>query len=178
MTALKIAVSLVLLVLLFSRVDVNRLWDGARQASLPWLAAALVVYTLNIMASTWRWHVLLRAQDVRLARRTLFGSFLVANFFNNFLPSNIGGDVIRIRDTAPAARSKTLATTVILVDRGLGLMGLVLVAALGATMAASLHGHGARRSGRRGSGCCSASAWRWRFPPSTRRSRSDGCCSR
>ena len=35
---------------------------------------------------------------------SLFGSFLVAIFFNNFLPSNIGGDVIRIRDTAPAAR--------------------------------------------------------------------------
>jgi hypothetical protein len=61
-------------------------------------------------------------------------------FFNNFLPSNIGGDVIRIRDSARAAFSKTLAATVVLVDRGLGLMGLVLVAALGATIAErSLH---------------------------------------
>ena len=66
--------------------------------------------------------------------RTLVGSFLVATFFNNFLPSNIGGDVIRIADTAPSAGSKTLATTVVLIDRGLGLLGLVLVAALGATV--------------------------------------------
>jgi uncharacterized membrane protein YbhN (UPF0104 family) len=141
-TVLKIAVSAALLALLLSRVDVGRLWDGARQASVPWLVAALAVYTLNIVASTWRWHLLLEAQDVRLARRTLFGSFLVANFFNNFLPSNIGGDVIRIRDTAPATRSRTLATTIILVDRGLGLLGLVLTAALGASMAATLHGQG------------------------------------
>jgi uncharacterized membrane protein YbhN (UPF0104 family) len=68
----------------------------------------------------------------------LFGSFLVALFFNNFLPSNIGGDVVRIGDTARPARSRTLATTIVLVDRILGLMGLVLVAALGATMAAYL----------------------------------------
>jgi uncharacterized membrane protein YbhN (UPF0104 family) len=140
-TVAKLAVSVVLLVILFSRVDAARLWAGARQASLPWLVAALLVYTLNVAASTWRWHLLLRAQHVELPRRTLFSSFLVANFFNNFLPSNVGGDVIRIRDTAPAARSTTLAATVVLVDRGLGVMGLVLIAALGATMAADLHGN-------------------------------------
>jgi glycosyltransferase 2 family protein len=118
------------------------LWASARNASLPWLVAALVLWTLNIAASTWRWHLLLAAQDVRLPRRKLFGSFLVANFFNNFLPSNIGGDVIRIRDTAPAAQSTTLAATVVLIDRGLGLMGLVLISAMGATLAVALHGQG------------------------------------
>ena len=98
---------------------------------------ALAVYFVNVVASTWRWHLLLDAQDVHVRRRSLLGSFLVALFFNNFLPSNIGGDVIRIGDTARAAGSKTLAATVVLVDRGLGLMGLVLVAAVGATIAES-----------------------------------------
>jgi hypothetical protein len=60
---------------------------------------------------------------VHVRRRSLFGSFLVALFFNNFLPSNIGGDVIRIGDTAKPAGSKTLAATVVLVDRGLGTDG-------------------------------------------------------
>lgn len=142
MTAAKIVVSLLLLAFLFSRIDMARIWASARHASLPWLVAALLVYTLNVAASVWRWHTLLEAQDVRMPRRKLFGSFLVANFFNNFLPSNIGGDVIRIRDTAPAAQSTTLAATVVLVDRGLGLMGLVLISAMGASMAVSLHGQG------------------------------------
>lgn len=141
-TAIKALVSLALLALLLSRVDVARLWAGASRASIPWLLAALAVWTLNVAASTWRWHLLLEAQDVRLPRKKLFGSLLVANFFSNFLPSNIGGDVIRIRDTAPAAQSTTLAATVVLVDRGLGLMGLVLISALGATMAVGLHGQG------------------------------------
>ncbi len=142
MTGAKVIVSLALLGLLFSRVDVPHIWSLARHASPFWLVAALALYTLNVAASVWRWNLLLVAQDVRMPRRTLFGSFLVANFFNNFLPSNIGGDVIRIRDTAPAANSMTLAATVVLVDRGLGLMGLVLIAAMGATMAVSLHGQG------------------------------------
>jgi glycosyltransferase 2 family protein len=139
MLAMKFVVSALLLALLFSRIDVNRLWAGARRASMVWLAVALAVYLVNVLASTWRWYLLLDAQDVHVRRGSLFGSFLVALFFNNFLPSNIGGDVIRIRDTARPARSKTLATTVVLVDRGLGLMGLVLVSALGATIAARAH---------------------------------------
>jgi uncharacterized membrane protein YbhN (UPF0104 family) len=135
--AIKLAVSVALLAFLFSRIDVTRLWASARRASLPWLLVALVVYFVNVLASTWRWRLLLDAQDVHVRRRALLESFLVALFFNNFLPSNIGGDVIRIGDTARPAGSKTLATTVVLVDRGLGLMGLVFVAAVGATIAES-----------------------------------------
>jgi uncharacterized membrane protein YbhN (UPF0104 family) len=135
LTAVKLAVSVVLLAVLFSRIDVARLWASVRRASVFWLLAAMVVYSLNVLASTWRWHLLLAAQDVHVRRRSLLNSFLVALFFNNFLPSNIGGDVIRIGDTVRPAGSKTLAATVVLFDRGLGLMGLVLVAAMGATIA-------------------------------------------
>src|SRR5262245_12112668 len=141
--AAKVAVSVALLTFLFSKIDASRLWESARKASVPWLVAALGVQAVNLIASTWRWQLLLHAQDVRLKNRTLLGSYLVATFFNNFLPSNVGGDVIRIRDTAVASQSKTLATTVVLVDRALGLMALVLISALGATTAAKLYGSGA-----------------------------------
>jgi len=87
-----------------------------------------------ILASAWRWGILLRAQHVQLPYSFLTQSFLVATFFNNFLPSNIGGDVIRITDTAKVAGSKTLATTVVLIDRGIGLLGLALMAATGASL--------------------------------------------
>ncbi len=125
-----------LLYLLFSRVDVARLWALTRTASWTWLGAALGLYLLMVVVSAWRWHLLLSAQHVAATLPRLLRSYLVATFFNNFLPSNIGGDVIRIRDTAGAAGSKTLATTVVLVDRGIGLLGLVFVAALGASLTA------------------------------------------
>jgi uncharacterized membrane protein YbhN (UPF0104 family) len=135
-TFVKAGISIALLALLFSRVDIGRLWSVARAASLPWLMGALVLYYLMISVSAWRWGLLLRAQGLDLPFRRLSASFLVATFFNNFLPSNIGGDVVRIADTAPAARSKTLATTVVIIDRAIGLLGLVLIAALGASAAA------------------------------------------
>jgi hypothetical protein len=140
---LKLGVSVALLWLLFSRSDVALagLWTTARRASLAWLAVAFGLYVVNMIASSWRWYLLLHAQKVHISRRSLLGSLVVAAFFNNFLPSNIGGDVIRITDTARPAGSKTLATMVVLVERGLGVLALVLVAAIGATVAVATH-HG------------------------------------
>lgn len=125
-----------LLYVLFSRIDLAKLWATARTASPGWLVTALGLYLLMVLVSAWRWGLLLRAQHVAARTAALVRSYLVATFFNNFLPSNIGGDVIRIRDTAAAAGSKTLATTVVLVDRGIGLLGLVFVAAVGASLTA------------------------------------------
>jgi glycosyltransferase 2 family protein len=129
----KLCVSVGLIALLLSRIDIGRLWAMAQTAAPSWLLAALALYLAMILASAWRWNLLLKAQGLAFRFRTLTSSFLVATFFNNFLPSNIGGDVVRISDTAPAAGSKTLATTVVLIDRGIGLLGLVLLAAIGAT---------------------------------------------
>jgi uncharacterized membrane protein YbhN (UPF0104 family) len=139
-SALKAIVSIGLLWILLSRTDVSRLWTIASQASPIWLGAALALYLLMVLSSALRWGVLLRAQHVRLPFSFLTQSFLVATFFNNFLPSNIGGDVIRITDTARAAGSKTLATTVVLIDRGIGLLGLALMAATGASLVQQMAG--------------------------------------
>jgi uncharacterized membrane protein YbhN (UPF0104 family) len=141
--AVKIAVSVVLLALLFRNTPVAELWDSVRRASLLWLGIALLLYFVNVLFSVWRWHLLLEAQSIEVSSRTLLGSYLVALFFNNFLPSNIGGDVVRIRDTSPAAKSTTVATTVVLADRVIGVMMLALIAAIGATTAVELEGGGA-----------------------------------
>jgi uncharacterized protein (TIRG00374 family) len=141
--SVKIVVSVGLLYWLFSKVDAAEVWAIVRTASVPWLGSALGLYLLMLLVSAWRWGQLLDAQHIEVSFGTLTSSYLVATFFNNFLPSNIGGDVIRIRDTVRPAGSRTLAATVVLLDRGIGLLGLIFVAAVGATIAA-------RRSARMG----------------------------
>ncbi|MGE3704923.1 MAG: YbhN family protein [Vicinamibacterales bacterium] len=140
MTAVRVVVSLALLGLLLSRVDRDALLASVRHASLPWLAIALGVYFVHVLTGAWRWRLLLGAQNVHVPHRELLSSLLVSYFFNNFLPSNIGGDVVRIRDTARPARSKTIATLVILADRVLGVIGLFLVAAVASTVAFETRG--------------------------------------
>lgn len=131
----KILVSVVLLSLVLRGTDLGRLWERVRSMSPAWLFLAITAYVLLMIVSVWRWQRLLHAQHVHVPPRRLAESIWVSQFFNNFLPSNIGGDVFRIADTARAAGSKTLATTVVLVDRGIGLLALLLVAALGSLAA-------------------------------------------
>jgi uncharacterized membrane protein YbhN (UPF0104 family) len=128
----RVGVSAALLYLVLRSIDLGAFWERVRGMNPAWLILALTAYAGQQMIGVWRWDRLLRAQHVEVARRKLTESIWVSMFFNNFLPSNIGGDVVRITDTAPEAGSKTLATTVVLVDRALGLTALLLVAATGA----------------------------------------------
>jgi len=127
----KVLVSGGLLYLLFRQTDLSTVLQRLHNVDLRWMLAALAIYGLMVGISAWRWRVLLRTQHVDCPLSHLGSSFLVATFFNNFLPSNIGGDVIRIADTVSYTSSRTLATGVVLVDRALGLLALVLVAAIG-----------------------------------------------
>jgi uncharacterized membrane protein YbhN (UPF0104 family) len=55
----------------------------------------------------------------------------VGVFFNNFLPSTIGGDAIRALDTARTGVGRAKAVAIIFVDRFVGLLALMLFAVLG-----------------------------------------------
>jgi glycosyltransferase 2 family protein len=137
--AIKLAVSGALLWVLFSRADLSAMATQFRHMNLAWMFAALLTYGLMLVVSAWRWQLLLQVQSIPVGFGHLTNSFLVATFFNNFLPSNIGGDVVRVADTAPYAGSKTVATTIVLIDRVLGLIALLAVAA-GASALATIGG--------------------------------------
>ena len=128
----RLGVSAALLYFVLRSIDLQAFWQRVTSMHPGWIALALIVYAAQQMIGVWRWERLLRAQHIEVERKKLAESIWVSMFFNNFLPSNIGGDVVRITDTAREAGSKTLATTVILVDRALGLTALLVVAALGA----------------------------------------------
>ena len=136
--ALKLTLSLGLMAFVLRDTSLSALWQTFRRVQPLWVLAAMSMHGFMVAVSVWRWHPLLDAQHVRIPARRLTESFWVALFFNNFLPSNIGGDVVRIADTSKPAGSKTLATMVILVDRVLGLFALLSVGAIGAMGARSI----------------------------------------
>ncbi|MDP2319520.1 MAG: lysylphosphatidylglycerol synthase transmembrane domain-containing protein [Acidobacteriota bacterium] len=135
----RLLVSVALLYFVLRSIDLAALWQRVQDMNPAWIVLALLSYVFIQAVNVWRWRRLLGAQHVDVPTGTLRESMWVSLFFNNFLPSGIGGDVMRIADTAPAAGSKTLATTVILVDRAIGLAAMILVACFGA-FAASLVG--------------------------------------
>ena len=132
--AAKMAVSLALLAYLFSITDLAALKERVRTGDTFLLVFAMVLYTIIIGISIWRWKLLLHTQGYRATMTHLSASYLVATFFNNFLPSNIGGDVIRVRDSSRLTGSTTTSVAVVIIDRILG-FGALYVLAVGAYVA-------------------------------------------
>ncbi len=127
--AVKVAVSLALLVYLFATSDLEALEERVRAADLLLLSAAVGCYVAMLALATWRWQLLLEALGVVAPLRHLTASYLVATFFNNFLPSNIGGDIVRVRDGSRFTGSTTSSLAVVGIDRILGLGALWVIGA-------------------------------------------------
>lgn len=62
------------------------------------LSAATHIYGIWITA--FRWQTLLKTQNIKLSILSLSSSTLIGQFFNNFLPTSIGGDFYRAYDVA------------------------------------------------------------------------------
>src|SRR5438128_935635 len=90
------AVSVALRVALFLRIGAGSVWTTLRGGSPAWLLAGAALVVLAMLVSAWKWQILLASHGLRVGFGHLFGTYLVGLFFNNFLPSNIGGDVIRV----------------------------------------------------------------------------------
>jgi len=126
---LKLTVSAALLAYLLSTTDLQALAQRLRASDALLLGLAMVLYGLILGISTWRWRLLLQAQGYEAPLADLSASYLVATFFNNFLPSNIGGDVIRIRDSSRLTGSTATSLAVVAIDRIVGLGALYALAA-------------------------------------------------
>ena len=127
--AVKVVVSLALLVYLFATSDLQALEERVRSADLLLLSAAVGCYVAMLALATWRWQLLLEALGCVAPLRHLTASYLVATFFNNFLPSNIGGDIVRVRDGSRLTGSTTASLAVVGIDRILGLGALWVLGA-------------------------------------------------
>jgi uncharacterized membrane protein YbhN (UPF0104 family) len=132
--ALRIAVSAALVAWILARTPFREVAAAFRSADLRFVLLALALVPLGYLASVRRWRLLIRAQGGEAPTSFLARSFAVGVFFNNFLPSTIGGDTVRAVDTARSGVGRAKAVAIIFVDRFVGLLALVLFAALGLTV--------------------------------------------
>jgi uncharacterized protein (TIRG00374 family) len=124
----KIAISAGLLVYLLRSVDLPDLSRHFRDGDRGLFGIAVAVYVVVVILSTVRWKVLLDALGGTSTFVSLTQSYLISAFFANFLPSNVGGDVVRVEEAARAAGSRTASLTVAAMDRIVGFIALYFIA--------------------------------------------------
>jgi len=86
---------------------------------------------VTVLLGAWRWHILLRAQEIKIQFRQTFKISVIGQFFNAFLLGATGGDVLKAYyATMHAEEKKADAISAVIADRILGLLSMLIFAVI------------------------------------------------
>jgi uncharacterized membrane protein YbhN (UPF0104 family) len=127
LTAVKILISAALLYLALRKVNLSDLASRFDIASLGWIALAIAVIFLQIFAGALRWREISAECDAPLAAMQAMRFNVIGAFFNQTLPSSIGGDAVRLWLVARGGAGWRAATYSVFVERAIGLVALAVI---------------------------------------------------
>lgn len=123
---LKLAASVALLWIALSGLDMTALMARAGGILPFWLAIAFAICLLQSALMSERWRVISRFCGIALTWRQAFQLVMIGTFFNQVLPSSLGGDAVRL--WLVGRHSGWRETTYsILIDRGFGLLAICTI---------------------------------------------------
>ena len=124
---LKILVSFGMLIYLFSLVEFKDLTQKFCEIHLTWLGINLILAVTGIVISAWKWKILCNATSIRTTLVELVGLYLIGSFYNHFMPTSVGGDVVRSYELARKNCTLSDAFASVFVERYTGLATLLLI---------------------------------------------------
>jgi len=127
LSTLKILISAGLLYLALRKVNLANLASRIDVASLGWIGLAIAVTFLQIFVGAWRWREISAECGAPLTIQQATRFNMIGTFFNQTLPSSIGGDAVRLWLVARRGAGWRAATYSIFVDRAIGLIALAIV---------------------------------------------------
>jgi len=132
LSLIKVSVSVLLMGFLFYKSDLSRYAELASNSSPVYLLSALFLTILAIILSAYKWQLLVKAQGFSVSLRSLTSSYFVGLFFNNFMPTSIGGDVVRVYDLRKMINDGPAAAASVVTERVLAAFTLGIIVLLGA----------------------------------------------
>jgi len=130
-TVIRIAVTVAIFWLLAMRIDVHRLGEALRGMSAGWLALSILAFAVAAAAPAVRWHSIQAAIGFSPRIATLLKIVFVGTFFNQVLPTGVGGDAVRAWRCNVAGTGLPAAVRGVLLDRASGYAVVVALYAAG-----------------------------------------------
>src|SRR3981189_1078653 len=127
LSTIKILISAALLYLALRKANFADLASRIDIASLGWIGLAIAVSFLQIFVGVLRWRMISAECGAPLETRQAMRFNVIGTFFNQTLPSSIGGDAVRLWLVARNGAGWRAATYSIFVDRAVGLIALAVI---------------------------------------------------
>ncbi|MBL8150000.1 MAG: flippase-like domain-containing protein [Blastocatellia bacterium] len=129
-TTLKVLVSFGLVIFLLYQAGFSETIARLKTASPVSLIGALMVYFLGVFIRAYRWQGLLSKLGVKVSLGRLSWLYLIGFFFNQLVPTGIGGDAMRTYMLAKDGVGGSVAANSVIVDRAAGLYSLLVMGCL------------------------------------------------
>lgn len=141
---LRLGVSAGLLVFLFVWVDIDfrNLWPDDGPA-VAWLGAALACIVGSVVLAALRWKQVCEALDLQVATWRLVWHNFAGQFVSNFVPTTVGGDVVRVSRLGKDTGDRPTSFTTVIFERLSGWMVLPASIFIGLLLDAELRSLGA-----------------------------------
>lgn len=108
-----------------------------KTSDLLWVA---LLFSISRIATVGRWHVLLRSGGVDMRFKDSMALTFTGLFASNFLPTTIGGDVVRLAGAMQMGFDRAVCLASIAADRLIGMLGMSMTLPIGLAQSWSLWG--------------------------------------
>jgi glycosyltransferase 2 family protein len=131
-TLLKLVVSTVLLYAIFSRVDLVELRENISLLDYRYAIFVPLFIIIHYFVGGFRWKQLLTHEDADGVEVSyLINLYFIGSFFNNFMPTSVGGDVYKMLQLGKKIGNKAVGFSSTFMERFTGMVSLVLISYYG-----------------------------------------------
>ena len=110
--------------------DILQALETIKTSDLLWVA---LLFLISRLAMAMRWHVLLRSGGIDIHVKDSISLNFTGLFASNFLPSTIGGDVVKLAGAMQMGYDRAVCLASIAADRLVGVAGMTMVLPIGLT---------------------------------------------
>jgi uncharacterized protein (TIRG00374 family) len=125
---IKAAISFGLIAVVFWKLDFATIREKSRQLSGALILSVVLMFSAQIYVAAWRWWLILRHHHLGIRLLTTLRFSLIGAFFNQLLPSSIGGDVARAWYVYRYCHGKRISVITVISDRIYGMLALACLA--------------------------------------------------
>ncbi len=123
----RLVVTASLFALIFRTIDVKELLATYKDIVPRLLMLGIVFQLLSTTLASYRWYLVMQPLGYGQSFSFFLKSYFKGSFFNQGLPTSIGGDAVRVLDVSRLGERKRDAFVGVFIDRVLGLIGLLVL---------------------------------------------------
>lgn len=123
--------AVILLLWILKKEEGSGIVAAMREIKLADLLWVTLLFAISRVAVAWRWQVLLLSAGIKIPFKDSLALTFMGLFAGNFLPTTIGGDVVRLMGIMQMGFDRAVSLASIAADRLIGMAGMAMTVPLG-----------------------------------------------